>query len=86
MRAVALLLLLLSAGTLAAQETQPPPRVYAAIGLGFVNLEQRGLGIDVPAGIHLILARQRLVPGSTGPGPGSLAAARRGRRPLRAHL
>lgn len=61
MRAVALLLLLLSAGTLAAQETQPPPRVYAAIGLGFVNLEQRGLGIDVPAGIHLILARQRLV-------------------------
>jgi len=61
MRAAALLLLLLSAGTLAAQVTQPPPRVYAAIGLGFVNLEERGLGIDVPAGIHLILARQRLV-------------------------
>jgi hypothetical protein len=61
MRAAAVLLFLFLGGALDAQEMLPPPRVYAALGLGFVNLEERGLGIDVPVGLHLILARQRLV-------------------------
>lgn len=61
MRFTAVLLLLLLGGTLDAQGTRPLGRVYATIGLGFVNLEERGLGIDVPVGFHVVLARYRLV-------------------------
>lgn len=61
MRFTAVLLFLLLGGTLDAQEAPSPTRVYATIGLGFVNLEERGLGIDVPVGFHVILARHRLV-------------------------
>lgn len=56
-----LLLSLLLTGTLGAQERTPSTRLYAAIGLGFVNLEERGIGIDVPLGFQLVLARYRLV-------------------------
>ncbi|MBI2503442.1 MAG: hypothetical protein HYW07_09475 [Candidatus Latescibacteria bacterium] len=62
MRATAVLLLsLFLTGILNAQERTPATRLYAAIGLGFVNLEERGLGLDVPLGFHLILVRYRLV-------------------------
>ena len=61
MRFTAVLLFLLLGGPLGAQESPPLARVYATFGLGFVNLEERGLGIDVPVGFHVILARYRLV-------------------------
>ena len=56
-----LLLFLLLTGTLRAQEQPASTRLYAAFGLGFVNLDQRGLGVDVPLGFQLILPRYRLV-------------------------
>lgn len=54
------LLLLLLCGALGAQ-APPPSRLYAAFGLGFVNLEEKGLGIDLPLGFQLVLPRYRLV-------------------------
>lgn len=56
-----LLLSLLLAGALWAQERPPSTRLYAAFGLGFVNLDQRGLGVDLPLGFQLIVPRYRLV-------------------------
>lgn len=56
-----LLLSLILTSALGAQERTASPRLYAAIGLGFVNLDQRGLGVDVPVGFQLILPRYRLV-------------------------
>lgn len=60
--AVVLLCLLLLCGALGAQEqSQAKNRIYPAFGLGFVNLEERGLGIDLPVGLQLILPRHRLM-------------------------
>lgn len=56
-----LLLSLLLTGALGAQEKPASTRLYVAFGLGFVNLDQRGLGVDVPLGFQLIIPRYRLV-------------------------
>ncbi|MCC7261390.1 MAG: hypothetical protein IT369_02600 [Candidatus Latescibacteria bacterium] len=62
MRSTAVLLFLLLCGALGAQEQpQAKNRLYPALGLGFVNLEEKGLGINLPVGLQLILPRHRLV-------------------------
>ncbi|MSR84739.1 MAG: hypothetical protein EXS58_17795 [Candidatus Latescibacteria bacterium] len=56
-----LLFSLLLIGALGAQEKPASTRLYAAFGLGVVNLDQKGVGVDVPLGFQLIIPRYRLV-------------------------
>jgi hypothetical protein len=56
-----LLLALFLTGPANAQEPAPASRLYAALGLGFVNLKEKGLGIDLPLGLQVVLPRHRLV-------------------------
>jgi hypothetical protein len=56
-----LLLSLLLTSALDAQDQPASTRLYAAFGLGLVNLDQEGLGVDVPLGFDLIIPRYRLV-------------------------
>ena len=62
-RRILLVCALLQAGTASAQQVQESsrPRLYAALGMGIINLDERGLGLDVPVGFQLIVARYRLV-------------------------
>lgn len=52
---------LLQPALLGAQEPPSRIRVYASVGLGFINLESRGIGIDIPLGFVLLMDRYRLI-------------------------
>ena len=62
-RRILLVCALLQAGTASTQQVQesPRPRLYAALGMGIINLDEKGLGLDVPVGFQLIMARYHLV-------------------------
>ncbi len=60
-KALLLAFFLLQPVFLRAQEPLPRTRLYGSAGLGFVNLEDRGIGIDVPLGFVLLVDRYRLI-------------------------
>lgn len=53
--------LLLQAAIASAQGNAPRTRLCASAGLGFINLEDRGMGIDIPLGFVLLADQYRLI-------------------------